>query len=94
MAAAKKHKRHKYYYVDGVWACGLPDCTHFMPHNVEKLVNNRGSYCWSCNAEMTLNPSNMKENKPRCDSCTLGITEEAEEAPISPSLAAFLNGDK
>lgn len=93
MSITRRHKRHKYHYVDGVWACALPDCTHFMPLNVEKQVNGKSSYCWSCNAEMTLNPSNMKENRPRCDNCTLGISSE-EEAPLSDALAAFLNGTK
>ena len=97
--AIKRHKRHKYYKVDvaqhKVWACGLPDCTHYMPKHMENLINGKDSYCWECDAHITLNPSNMSENKPRCENCRLGIKPEIEvEAPISPALAAFLNGTK
>jgi hypothetical protein len=64
---------------------------------MERLLNGKNSICWTCGADINLNPSNMKEDKPRCNNCQLGLTEEQaaikEEAPLSPSLAAFLNGD-
>lgn len=96
----KRHKRHKYYRVEvaqnKVWACALPDCTHYIPKHMEKLANGKATFCWGCNAEMTLNPSNMNEDRPQCENCKLGIIPEPEpnttEAPLTPSLAAFLSG--
>lgn len=101
MAVAKRH-RHKYHKVEvagaKVWGCALPDCTHYMPRHMESLVNGKNSICWDCGSDITLNPSNMLEEKPRCENCRLGLNAEevaaAAEAPISPALAAFLNGDK
>jgi hypothetical protein len=100
MAVAKRH-RHKYHRIDigmgtPVWKCALPDCSHYMPKHMEGLLNGKNSTCWECGADINLNPSNMEEDKPKCDNCRLGITPEnvaiAEEAPLSPALAAFLNG--
>jgi len=74
MATKSRRHVHKYYraLVAGikVWACGLPECTHYMPSHMETLVNGKASICWNCDERMILNPSNMADDKPICDDCT------------------------
>lgn len=101
MAVAKRH-RHKYYRSDigmgtPLWSCALTaDCSHYMPKHMERLLNGKNSICWGCGADINLNPSNMEEDKPRCENCRMGIKPEdvlsETEAPLSDALAAFLNG--
>lgn len=54
----------------GVWACALPDCTHYMPHNVEGQVVGKLSLCNTCMEAFVLDNENMKNDKPICTSCT------------------------
>jgi hypothetical protein len=70
---AKRHV-HKYYLADlpgfaKVWACALPDCNHYMPPHMERLVNGKHSICWGCGDVLTLNPQNMDTGKPLCNDC-------------------------
>lgn len=93
---AKKHT-HKYYFGllvggDKVWACALPNCTHYMPKHMEGNVEGKFALCWKCSEQFTLDPVNMKRAKPICDDCTMMIVpdplEESpdyiEEQPIGP----------
>ena len=54
---------------NGVWACALPDCTHFMPHNVEGQVVGKLSLCNQCMEAFVLDEENMKVDKPLCNTC-------------------------
>ena len=38
-----------------VWACGLGDCTHFLPRNVDHLIDGRSSICWECGNQFRIN---------------------------------------
>lgn len=74
---ASKNHTHKYHKIQtGVWACALPDCTHFMPLNVADQVEGKKSICWTCGDEMILDSNNMEDNKPECLSCNgVEVTE-------------------
>lgn len=82
MARAKHvHKYHKVtLQFAQVWACGLPDCNHYMPHNLTPLVVGRKSICWHCNTEFVLDDENMKNDKPICMKC------DGSSKPISDFL--------
>ena len=56
----------------GTWACALPDCTHFMPRNVENMVEGKKSICWKCNQIIILDASNMRDDRPICRTCKFG----------------------
>lgn len=94
---AKNH-RHKYYRgklgESRVWACGLPDCTHYIPKHMEQMANNKMSICWGCGAEINLNPINMQDEFPKCENCRLGLDAsepvEAANVPLSEAMKAFL----
>lgn len=92
MATKAKRHIHKYYKADldfgEVWACALPDCSHYMPKHMAKLVNGKSSICWKCNEKMILDPNNMNIDKPVCYSCAIGVTEEI---PLTESIRAFLS---
>ncbi len=66
---AKRHT-HKYHRIDGVWMCALSNCTHYMPKNVAGNVAGKSSICWECAHEFTLDDVNMRDDKPKCPSCS------------------------
>lgn len=69
---SKRHV-HKYYQVlmglSKVWACGAPDCSHFLPTHMGRMVNGKYSVCWNCAEVFILNPSNMERDNPICPDC-------------------------
>lgn len=74
---AKRHT-HKYHKINGVWACALSDCTHYMPKNVALMIVGKSSICWACEQEFILTPNSLETNVPQCDDCsgkTAGINE-------------------
>lgn len=77
MASKNKRHVHKYHKVSlgytDVWACALPDCTHYIPQYSEPLVNGKRSLCWECGDEFILHPIAMKDRAPNCDNCRLGV---------------------
>jgi len=71
---AKKHI-HKYHKVSigftKVWACAMPNCSHYMPHNMEDLVIGKSSFCWNCNGPIVLDETTMQNDKPICRTCKI-----------------------
>ena len=69
---SKKHI-HKYHRVDtdagSIWACGLPDCNHFMPAHYTRLLPGKSSICWECGELLILTEQNMKHKQPICPDC-------------------------
>lgn len=81
MAVKAKRHTHKYHLVTTgmgkLWACALPDCNHYMPPYMQELLEGKGTICWKCNEMTTLNPVNMKTNKPLCTECMMEVTLSA-----------------
>lgn len=96
MARHSKRHIHKYHKIDvnytDVWACALPDCTHFMPKHMENMVLGRASLCWQCNERFILNTENMKNKRPICPTCALGVKEDELELPLSDAMKARIAG--
>ena len=66
---AKRHT-HKYFKMEnGLWGCGFPDCTHFMPYNMKGMMKGKLSICWRCGDEMRLGPSELEMIEPICLTC-------------------------
>lgn len=82
MATKAKRHVHKYYRATlsfgKVWACFLSDCNHYMPQHMAELVNGKHSICWQCEEKFTLTPINLKQDKPICPDCSLGLPETTE----------------
>jgi len=75
---AKNHTHRYYKMPNGLWACNLDDCTHYMPKNVASRMNGMKSICWTCGDEFQLIIDALEEIKPQCDDCRVkvsGITE-------------------
>lgn len=93
--ARKKHV-HKYHLVPmynvTVWACALPDCSHYMPDHMKEMLPGKASICWGCNEKMLLDPANMKDEMPLCSNC-LGITKPEPEQTIK-SVSEYLEQTK
>lgn len=96
MSKARRHT-HKYHRVSldyaNVWACALPECSHYMPKHIERLVLGKKSHCWGCDAQFILDEDALKMDKPMCIPCRTGIQPQVDEieAPITPELQALLD---
>jgi ribosomal protein S27AE len=70
--AGKKHI-HKYHKISlntvMVWACALPNCSHYMPKHLDGMVLGKASYCWNCGNQMVLDSNNIEMDKPICINC-------------------------
>ena len=53
----------------GQWSCALPDCSHFIPRNMDEPVG-KMSLCNNCMDVFMLDEQNMRFDKPICASCT------------------------
>lgn len=87
---AKKHT-HMYHkiqqkYGAGIWACALPNCTHYLPLNVSDMIYGRESLCTNCMDVMILDEERLKNNEPICMNCVLAkqgiFVESEEESPL------------
>jgi len=96
MANKNKYHVHKYHRRPLgspdklVWACALPECTHYQPKHLESMVEGRTSLCNQCGSEFILNEDNMREKNPRCDDCRFNIQREDETIPVSSEILEFL----
>lgn len=95
--AGRKHV-HKYIrrkmYAHSVWACALPDCTHYMPKHMEQMVEGKASICHQCNEEFILSTDALKEDKPRCADCRFDVVKHEDVAPIGETLLNYLEGKR
>ncbi len=84
MASGKGVARHihMYHYINigygMVWACALPDCTHFMPLaykgiRTDPRVIGKKSICWECRDTFHITEDTLSEDKVRCIECTAGV---------------------
>lgn len=54
-----------------VYACALPDCTHYLPSD---LIVGKQSLCWRCGDKFIINERNRNLKKPHCRNCTASKT--------------------
>ena len=92
---AKRKHTHQYhrtyprsspiYKGEGQWSCALPDCSHFIPRNMDDPIG-KGSLCNNCMSVFMLDEENMKFDKPVCASCAnqaeMGVTESIDELAL------------
>lgn len=82
---AKSHV-HKYRLVPmntetKVWACGKSECNHYMPPNMQYMVEGKSSECWDCFNVTTMSTDRMQyailnnEGRMLCDDCITARTE-------------------
>jgi hypothetical protein len=60
-----------------------------MPPHYAALLNGKYSICWQCGGRMILHPGNLEMDRPICDKCRLGISDE-EELPLTDRMKEFL----
>jgi hypothetical protein len=90
-----KHGTHRYHRralgSNKVWACAVPNCTHFIPRYMEAaLIEGRLSLCNNCGNEFTLTPDALKEDEPRCDECRLGIKPIDDSVDLTNLMQSYL----
>ncbi len=73
MAKKHIHKYHKINFFNGkVWACALPDCSHYMPNHLVDMVPGKQSICWHCGESFIMDAHNMVDDRPVCAKCSAG----------------------
>lgn len=96
---AKRHT-HKYRLVPinnskKVWSCALPDCNHYMPPNMEHMIEGKASECWDCGNTTIMSIARMKyatehnDGKMLCELC-INKREGIEILNDDASLAEIL----
>lgn len=79
MSKARRHV-HKYRHVSlsygRVWACGFPDCSHYMPAHLDEMMPGKYSICWSCGERFIFDEDNMKNDFPVCNDCSGAESEK------------------
>ncbi len=92
---ASKCRVHKYhrrkFSSTKVWACALPDCSHFMPKHLEDLIEGKRSICHSCGEEFILDKNSLKDDNPNCDDCRFGARTETV-IPVSDVILGYISG--
>lgn len=79
---AKKHTHMYRKLPNSIWCCSLPDCTHYLPTNVEWMIEGRVSLCHKCTGKLIMTTDKLKLPNPICDECVLkekGINKSPED---------------
>lgn len=91
---SKRHT-HKYHLVNmgatSVWACALPNCNHYMPDHMSRMVPGKMSLCYSCDEPFILDSEAMKATRPTCMECR-GVDSVKTEIPLSTAMEEYLRG--
>ncbi len=98
MSTKAKRHIHKYHRIklnsSDIWACALGDCNHYMPRHLSQMVPGKTSLCWSCGNEITLDPENMKDDRPVCRACKSGVNFEDDAIPPDVIAQLLSGGNK
>jgi hypothetical protein len=78
--AAKKHT-HQYHRISigykNVWACALPNCSHYVPPHLEGTMEGKLSICFGCGESFIFDSERKayalgeREGKSYCLNCEL-----------------------
>ena len=77
-----------------VYACALPDCSHFMP--TMEQVKGKESICWQCDKKMVMDNETIRKRrkKPRCINCiaiSKGKIKKEEIDRLSSAVEDFFS---
>lgn len=88
----KKCIGHKYHRVDfigqKIFACALPDCSHYMPKHMEPMIVGKRSLCWQCDKPFVIGYEHLEQDKPICANCAMGLPTDKDELAELIALAA------
>ncbi len=83
MSSKNRKHVHKYRQVeisgDKVWACGLPECHHYMPHHMRNLIPGKASICWECGESFVLDARALALDMPVCINCIAPTSDEVNK---------------
>ena len=92
MAKGSKSHTHRYHKIEiagnMLFACALGNCTHYMPKHLENLLVGKDSHCWNCDKVFQLGFENLKQEKPTCPTCHLGLPSEESLDDLIASIAS------
>lgn len=89
-----KYHRRRLGISHTVWACALPNCTHYTPKHMESMVEGKLSICHQCGEEFTLTIDSLKEDNPRCDECRYAQIKSDDNVPLTDVMRDFLDGKR
>ena len=56
------------------WTCTM--CPWFVHDGLSHIVLSKQGICWGCEEPFQMSEDAMKEDKPRCDECRGGLSQE------------------
>ena len=93
-----KNHTHKYIYKNigskerprKVYACGYPDCSHFMP--TISQAKGKETICWQCGDKMILSNDlvRVRKVKPRCLECRGKVKRAEPEKKMDRAIEMLL----
>lgn len=101
MPRAKRHA-HRYEkrdlgWLGKTWICNLPECTHYMPHHLEKMLPGKQAQCNECDNVYILTKEKLQSEQPICDECETehllrmrSLREKKQSEPNIDELAKLI----
>jgi len=61
------------------WKCNLEGCGFFVHLGLAHILIGKQAICWSCEERFVVSEDSLKEEKPRCNECKIGVSEDVIE---------------
>lgn len=58
------------------WKCMLDGCSFFVHTGLQHVLVGKSAVCWHCEDKFPLNEMSLKDDKPICDECRTGVSQE------------------
>jgi hypothetical protein len=56
------------------WTC--TECSWFVHEGLSHILLTKNAICWGCEEPFRISAESLKEDKPRCDECRTGLSQE------------------
>ena len=56
------------------WTC--TECSWFVHEGLAHVLIGKEGVCWGCEDVFTITEAALDEDKPRCDNCRVGVSDE------------------
>ena len=58
------------------WKCALTGCSFFVHLGLAHVLIGKAAICWDCESPFEVSETSLTEDKPRCNECRTGMSEE------------------
>jgi hypothetical protein len=68
------------------WKCTLDGCGFFVHLGLAHVLVGKNAICWNCEGIFSLTESSLRDDKPICPECKIGVSEDVLEKYIQSKL--------